>query len=187
SRYLGSNGDGVAARTLPGAGPKGAYFTRGSGHDQHGAYTEDAEEYRNVVDRLKRKIDWAADYVPAPEIRLAASSNGATVANVGVISLGGCHAAVLEAMDHLNAQGIAVDYMRIRGFPFPASVKAFIDAHETVFVVEQNRDAQLRSLLTIETGVARDRMIPVLDYGGEPLTAGIVESAVSQHFAGVPA
>jgi 2-oxoglutarate ferredoxin oxidoreductase subunit alpha len=187
SRYFTTDADGVAARTLPGVGPKGAYFTRGSSHDKHAAYTEDAAEYLEVVDRLKRKVDGAADHVPAPEVRLAASSNGKKAASVGVISLGGCHAAVLEAMDRLQDQGIACDYMRIRGFPFPASVKAFIDGHETVFVVEQNRDAQLRSLLTLETGVARDQMMSVLDYGGEPLTAGIVVSGVSQHFAGVPA
>ena len=186
SRYFATDADGVAARTLPGVGPKGAYFTRGSSHDKHAVYTEDAAEYLEVVDRLKRKIDGAADHVPPPEVRLAASSNGRANASVGVISLGGCHAAVVEAMDRLQEQGIACDYLRIRGFPFPASVKAFIDGHETVFVVEQNRDAQLRSLLTLETGVARDRLIPVLDYGGEPLTAGIVITAVSQHFAGVP-
>ncbi|MFN8574738.1 MAG: 2-oxoacid:acceptor oxidoreductase subunit alpha [Gemmatimonadaceae bacterium] len=184
SRYLAQNGDGVAARTLPGVGAKGAYFVRGSGHDKHAAYTEDAAEYQEVVDRLKRKLEVAAEHVPAPEFVLA---NAKEHAGVGIISLGGCDASVREGIDRLRARGIVCDYMRIRGFPFAASVKAFIESHETVFVVEQNRDAQLRSLLTLETGVARDRLIPVLDYGGEPLTADVVDEAISHHFAGVAA
>jgi 2-oxoglutarate ferredoxin oxidoreductase subunit alpha len=187
SRYLATNGDGVASRTLPGVGAKGAYFTRGSGHDKHGVYTEDAAEYLEVVDRLTRKLKAAASQVPAPAIRMADGSTGGGPASVGLISLGGCNAAVMEAADRLTAQGIPCDYLRIRGFPFADSVAAFIEAHETVFVIEQNRDAQLRSLLTLETGIARDRMTPILDYGGEPLTAGVVEAAVAGHFAGVPA
>ncbi|MFN8580053.1 MAG: 2-oxoacid:acceptor oxidoreductase subunit alpha [Gemmatimonadaceae bacterium] len=184
SRYLSDNGDGVAARTLPGVGAKGAYFVRGSGHDKHAAYTEDAAEYQEVVDRLKRKLAAAAEKVPAPEFVYAMPGSNASV---GVISLGGCDAAVKEAIDRLKEQGIICDYMRVRAFPFAAKVKEFIDAHETVFVVEQNRDAQLRSLLALETGTARDRMVAVLDYGGEPLTAGVVVGAVAQHFAGVTA
>jgi 2-oxoglutarate ferredoxin oxidoreductase subunit alpha len=177
SRYLAPNGDGVAARTLPGVSAKGAYFTRGSGHDKHGTYTEDSAEYREVLDRLSRKLASAASAVPAPEIRVVPG------ANVGIVTIGGCNAAVREAIDRLRKQGIAIDFMRIRGFPFADSVEQFVEAHETVFVVEQNRDAQLRSLIAIETGIARDRMIAVLDYGGEPLTAAVVERAVTQHFA----
>jgi 2-oxoglutarate ferredoxin oxidoreductase subunit alpha len=183
SRYLDVDGDGIAARSLPGVHPKGAYFTRGSGHDKHGAYTEDAAEYRDVMDRLARKMANAAMAVPVPELH--SDPNGG--AEAGIISLGGCHAAVVEAVDRLREQGIAIDYMRIRAFPFDASVVEFLDAHERVFVVEQNRDAQLRSLLAIETGVARDRMTSVLDYGGLPLTAPIVVNAVTAHLAGVEA
>ena len=174
SRYLDVEGDGIAPRTLPGVHPKGAYFTRGSGHDRHGAYTEESAAYQDVVDRLARKIAGAAEAVPAPEIRLQAGG-----ADIGIISLGGCHAAVVEALDRLRDQGIAADYLRVRGFPFAASVSEFIKSHSQVFVVEQNRDAQLRSLLALETGVARDRMIPVLDYGGLPLTAARVVEAVA--------
>jgi 2-oxoglutarate ferredoxin oxidoreductase subunit alpha len=180
SRYDSPNGDGVAARTLPGVSPKGAYFTRGSGHDKHAAYTEDAAEYREVLDRLKRKIDGAAAAVPAPEIRLVPG------AEIGIVSLGGCNAAVREGVDKLRARGIFADYLRVRGFPFADSVKQFVEGHETVFVVEQSRDAQLRSLIALETGIARDRMISVLDYGGEPLTARVVEEAVAGHFAASP-
>jgi 2-oxoglutarate/2-oxoacid ferredoxin oxidoreductase subunit alpha len=184
SRYLDVDGDGIAARTLPGVHGKGAYFTRGSGHDKHGAYTEDAAEYQEVVDRLARKLAGAADAVPAPEVRQARSGERA---DVGVVSIGGCHAAVMEAVDRLREQGIAADYMRIRAFPFGRAVGGFIGAHERCFVVERNRDGQLRSLLALETGLARDRMTSVLDYGGLPLTAERVVSAVTRELEGVPA
>jgi 2-oxoglutarate/2-oxoacid ferredoxin oxidoreductase subunit alpha len=172
SRYLSENGDAVAARTLPGVHPKGAFFTRGSGHDKHGGYTEDAAEYQEVVDRLTRKLALAARAVPEPEIR---TRNGA---RIGVIGIGGCHPALLEAVDRLAAAGIPVNYLRIRGFPFDQPVKHFLEAHELNFVVEQNRDAQLRSLLTLETGYPRDRMISIRDYGGVPLSARVVVEGI---------
>jgi 2-oxoglutarate ferredoxin oxidoreductase subunit alpha len=177
SRYLDVDGDGIAARTLPGVHPNGAYFVRGSGHDKHGAYTEESDAYQGVVDRLARKFAGAVDAVPAPEFNMQRN------AQVGIVSVGGCNAAVLEAIDRLREQGLSVDYMRIKAFPFNESVKEFIDSHSPVFVVEQNRDAQLRSLIAIETGVPRDTMIPVLDYGGMPLTAKIVVTAVSNRVA----
>ncbi len=178
SRYLDVEGDGITPRTLPGVHPKGAYFTRGSGHDRHGAYTEDSAAYRDVVDRLARKIAGAAEAVAPPEIRTQPG------AEIGIVSLGGCHAAVLEALDRLREQGVACDYLRVRGFPFAAAIGDFLRSHAQIFVVEQNRDAQLRALLTLETGVARDRMTPVLDYGGLPLTAELVIRAVSPQTAG---
>lgn len=174
SRYADVNGDGVPARTLPGVSAKGAYFTRGSGHTKHATYTEDADEYREVVDRLARKLETAAREVPQPELH----GSGSTV---GIVSLGGCHAAVLEAVERLEERGIAADYMRIRAFPFAPAVGEWIRAHPRCFVVEQNRDAQLRSLLALETGVPRDHMHPVLDYGGLPLTAGFVVREVMRH------
>jgi 2-oxoglutarate ferredoxin oxidoreductase subunit alpha len=94
------------------------------------------------------------------------------------VALGGTHAALVEAIDRLASEGIGLDYMRIRGFPFAASVHEFLATHPQLFVVEQNRDAQLRAMLAIETGVARDRMTAVLDYGGLPLTAPFVVDAV---------
>ena len=181
SRYLCVDDDGIAPRTLPGVHPNGAYFVRGSGHDKHGAYTEDSDEYQEVVDRLTKKFAAAAEEVPAPEFRRQPQ------ATVGIVSLGSCHAAILEAIDRLRDQGVVVDYMRIRAFPFSASVREFLDAYATVFVVEQNRDGQLRSLLAIETGMPRDEMIPVLDYGGMPLTAKVVVTAVINELGGVVA
>ncbi len=183
SRYLDTDGDGIAARTLPGVHPKGAYFIRGSGHDKHGAYTENAAEYREVVDRLARKLATAANAVPAPEIR--ASSNGKGPAQVGIVSLGGCHAAVREAVDMLRSSGLSCDYMRIRGFPFADSVNQFLRSHERIIVVEQNRDGQLRSLLALETGIARESMNSILDYGGLPLTAQVVIDGVTKQLEGV--
>ncbi len=181
SRYLDVDGDGIAARTLPGVGGKGAYFVRGSGHDKHAAYTEDSDAYQELVDRLKRKFEGAAEHVPAPIISHQPG------AEVGLVTIGGCEAAVREAADMLRAEGIHTDYMRIRGFPFGEAVRTFLGRHEHTFVIEQNRDGQLRSLLGIELGVARDQMIPVLDYGGMPLTAKTVVDAVKTHLAGVPA
>lgn len=171
SRYLDVDGDGIAARTLPGVHPKGAYFARGSGHDKHGAYTEGAAEYVEVVDRIARKVNGAAEHLPAPDFHGSGSS-------IGLIALGSPHAAMLEARDLLHERGIDADYMRIRAFPFAAAVKEFIDAHERVFVVEQNRDGQLRSLLALETGMSRDALLSVRDYGGTPLSAQTIVSGV---------
>jgi 2-oxoglutarate ferredoxin oxidoreductase subunit alpha len=175
SRYLDVDGDGVAPRSLPGVHPKGAYFTRGSGHDRHAAYTEDAAAYQEVVDRLTVKLRTAADAVPAPEVRLRDG------AEAGIVALGGTHRAVLEAVDRLAAEGIALDYLRIRAFPFCDAVGDFLRSHERIFVVEQNRDGQLRSLLQIETGVAGDRLLSIRDYGGVPLSAKrVVEGVMSE-------
>jgi len=180
SRYLDVDGDGIAARTLPGVGGKGAYFVRGSGHDKHAAYTEDSDAYIEVVDRLRRKFAHAATLMPKPVVTLQEG------ADIGLVTIGGCDAAVREAADRLRSHDVAVDVMRIRGFPFGEEVREFIEAHDRVFVVEQNRDGQLRSLLAIELGIPLDDMIPILDYGGMPLTAKVVVNAV-RGMAGVPA
>src|SRR5689334_20513501 len=148
-RYLDVDGDGIAARTIPGSSPKGGYFTRGSGHTKFGTYTEDADEYQEVVDRLAKKLANAANAVPGPELR---SSGKKT--DIGIVSIGGCHAAVNEAVDRLAADGVHADYLRIRAFPFAASVREFVEAHPRCYVVEQNRDGQLRSLIALETGIA---------------------------------
>ena len=174
-RYLDVDGDGIAARTLPGTHPRGAYFTRGSGHNKLGGYTEDGREYQEVIDRIDRKILAAGNAVPAPFVR---ATPGATL---GIISIGGCHAAVMEAVDRLAQQGIAIDYLRVRGFPFGDAVRAFLDAHDHLFIVEQNRDAQLRSLLMIETGVPVATLTSVRDYSGMPLSAHVVVDGVMAH------
>lgn len=168
-RYLDVDGDHIAARTLPGVHPNGSYFTRGSGHDKYGRYTEGSDEYVEVVDRLLKKIHSSADHVPAPEVHTSGAK-----AEYGLISVGGCHWAVLEARDELAARGIDVDYLRVRAFPFNSTVEEFIEAHEHVFVVEQNRDEQLRKLLTIETACSKEKMGSITYYGGQPLSKGHV-------------
>jgi 2-oxoglutarate ferredoxin oxidoreductase subunit alpha len=171
-RYLDSDGDGIPYRTLPGTHPKGAYFTRGSGHNRFGGYTEDGDEYVDVMDRLQRKTQNAARAVPAPFFRQAAA------ARMGLVTIGGCHAACMEALDILAKEGIAVDYMRVRGFPFGDDVARFLEAHDVNFIVEQNRDAQLRSLLMLETGVHIEKLESVRYYGGFPMSAHHVISGI---------
>jgi 2-oxoglutarate ferredoxin oxidoreductase subunit alpha len=171
-RYLDSDGDGVPYRTYPGTHPKGAYFTRGSGHNKFGAYTEDDAEYTEVIDRIARKIQNATRAIPAP---VTITRPGATMA---ILTVGGCHAACVEAMDTLAKEGVALDYMRVRGFPFTDEVRKFVDAHDVTFVVEQNRDAQLRSLLLLETNVAAEKLESVRYYGGFPMSAHHVISGV---------
>jgi 2-oxoglutarate/2-oxoacid ferredoxin oxidoreductase subunit alpha len=172
ARYLDVDGDGIPWRTRPGDHPRGAYFTRGSGHDSLARYTEDATAYQEVVDRIARKIQSATAALPEPEIRRA---RGATC---GIVTLGGCRAAVLEAQDRLKAQGIKADVLRVRGFPFHPRVRRFLERHDRVFVVEQNRDGQLRNLLATETGMPIDRMVPLRFYGGLPLSWGPVVQGV---------
>ena len=171
-RYSNVNADHVAARTIPGSDEKGAYFIRGSGHDEFGHYTESPDEYQLVVDRLKQKHASTAAHLPAPIVE---RRHGATV---GVLTLGGCDLAVREALQILDEAGIACDFMRVRGFPFVPEVRRFVEEHHDCFVVEQNRDAQLRSLITLETGAALESMHPVLAYGGFPLSAKQVVDAV---------
>jgi 2-oxoglutarate ferredoxin oxidoreductase subunit alpha len=173
SRYADVDGDGIPQRTIPGVSGKGAFFTRGSGHTKDATYTEDSAEYKEVMERLKKKLDTAAKEVPAPEVHGKGNK-------VGLISIGGCDAAMREAVQLLKAGGITVDYMRIKAFPFSSQVKEFVESHEPCIVVEQNRDGQLRTLIAIETGIARDRMKSVLDWGGLPLTAPLVVREVAK-------
>jgi 2-oxoglutarate ferredoxin oxidoreductase subunit alpha len=171
NRYADEDAEFVTPRTLPGSG--GAYFVRGSGHDKHGAYTEAPDKYQEVVDRLARKHTAAALHVPAPVVHRRKG------ARIGVVCLGSGDLAVREAADMLEGKGIVVDVMRVRGFPFPPAVRAFLEEHDVCFVVEQNRDGQLRSLLTLETGVSGARLRSVLSYGGFPLSAQTVVDSIS--------
>ena len=172
SRYLDVDGDGIPYRSLPGVHPKGAYFTRGSGHNKFGAYTEDAEEYQEVLDRIARKILGACKAVPPPVIKRRPG------AKLGLVTVGGCHAACLEALDLLAGDGMPLDYMRIRGLPFGDDVREFLEEHDTNYVVEQNRDGQLRSLLMLETVVPRSKMESVRSYAGFPMSAQDVMAGV---------
>jgi len=173
SRYLPDDGTSVAARTLPGIHEKGAFFTRGSGHNKYGGYTEIPDEYAEVMDRLLRKHKEAAAWVPAPVIEKREG------AKVGMITIGGCDPAVREALDILAEMGRPMDFMRIRAFPFHADVESFLASHDYCYVVEQNRDGQLCSMLTLETPVAKDKIRPVLIYSGFPLSAKNVIDVVT--------
>jgi 2-oxoglutarate ferredoxin oxidoreductase subunit alpha len=171
-RYYDHDDDGIPQRTIPGVSSKGAYFARGSGHNQYGAYTEDSREYQLVIDRLRKKWLTAARMVPKAVIEAGSSEE------LAIVTIGSGEAPVLEAVARLRAQGVKIDYMRVRGFPFGEEVEQFLDAHQLNFIVEQNRDAQLRSLLTLETGVAKNRMRSILHYNGLPLAAGYVIDGV---------
>jgi len=175
-RYLDPDGDGIPYRTLPGISPKASYFTRGSGHSKFGAYTEDSAEYQEVLDRLSRKFRTAAKLVPTA----VADGRGAAAA---IVSLGSCDAPVREALATLRKSGVALDYLRIRGFPFGPEVDEFLASHQQIFVVEQNRDAQLRALLTLETSVEKGRLRSILHYDGLPMSASTVIDGVNRALA----
>jgi len=171
-RYVDVDGDGIAARTLPGVHPRGAYFTRGSGHNAHGGYTEDENEYAEVMERLARKIDGAAEAVPAPIVE---SSDGARAL---LLTIGSCDRPAREARALLAQEGMALDYLRVRGFPFGRAVHEAVAAHDRVFVVEQNRDGQLRALLQLETGATPEKLRSVRYFGGMPLSAGPIVDGI---------
>jgi 2-oxoglutarate ferredoxin oxidoreductase subunit alpha len=178
-RYSDEDENHVAPRTLPGVDPKGAFFTRGSGHNRLGAYTETPDEYQEVMDRLDRKHGAAAAFVPDPVIERRGG------ARLGVVTVGGCDPAVREALALLDERGIAADYMRVRGFPFDRPVRDFLEEHDICFVVEQNRDAQLRSLLILEANGSPNRLRSIQVYGGYPLSAQHVVDGVTSYLSGV--
>ncbi len=171
-RYLDRDGDGIGYRTLPGVHPKAAYFTRGSGHTQYGVYTEDSAEYQIVLDRLMRKWDTARKLVPRAVIDATAGSD------IGIVSIGSCDGAIREAMQVLKGEGVSLDYMRVRAFPFSEDVERFLSAHKVLFIVEQNRDAQFRALLTIETGVEKSKLHSLLHYNGLPITSRFIVEGI---------
>jgi 2-oxoglutarate ferredoxin oxidoreductase subunit alpha len=175
-RYLDRDGDGIPFRTIPGTHAKrGAYFTRGTSKDRYARYTEDGSVYADNMQRLLRKFETAKDLVPAPVIESAAKPT-----NAGVIWYGSTGAPMTESLAALERHGIHLDRMRIRGFPFADAVAEFIAAHEHVFLVEQNRDAQLRTLIVNECGIAPERLIPVLHYDGNPLTARFITREIAE-------
>jgi len=176
-RYLDVDGDGIPYRTLPGEHPKGAFFTRGSGHNKYGRYTEDSNEYQDVVDRLLVKWETARKMVPEPEIAYSKFNKTA------IVSLGSCDGAVKEALTILEEKNIGLNYCRIKAFPFDDAVRDFIDQHDQIYVVEQNRDAQLRSLLMLDAGIPQTKLQPMLHYNGLPLDASFVVDRVLAEIA----
>ena len=179
-RYVDRDDDAIPYRTLPGMRPKGAYFTRGSGHNQYGTYTEDSAEYQVVLDRLKRKFINAPKYLPRP-VMIGKGTN-----EVGIVSLGSCDGAIREALDILGRQKITMDYLRVKAFPFNTDVENFLRSHATIFVVEQNRDAQLKSLLTLETAVEKSKLNSILSYSGLPISAQPIVDAIRAKLAEAP-
>jgi 2-oxoglutarate/2-oxoacid ferredoxin oxidoreductase subunit alpha len=173
-RYLDVDGDGIAYRTYPGTHPaRGSFFTRGSSKDRYARYTERAEAYEDNMQRLLLKFRTAATLVPEPEVRRAD-----VPARLGAIYFGSTSAAMREANEMLAARGIVLDLMRVRGFPFGAEVLEFIKAHDRVFVVEQNRDAQLRTLLVNELEIDPARLQKVLHFDGTPITARMIAEKI---------
>ena len=175
-RYHDMDGDGIAARTYPGVHPKGGYFLRGSGHDYAARYTEDSDKYQQVLDRLALKFQTAAEVVPGPILTPARRKT-----KMGVIAYGSSHNATQEALDGLAEKGTHIDYLRLRAFPVNAEVQRFLDEHDEVFVVEQNRDAQMRSLMCIELDVNKSKLVPVLHYGGMPIDSSSVLAGIREH------
>ena len=174
-RYLDVDGDGIPYRTYPGTHPdKGAFFTRGTSRDRYAKYTEDGAAYVDNMQRLLRKFETAKKLVPA-----AVRTPAKQPTKVGVIYFGSTAAAMQESLAVLEAQGIHLDALRVRGFPFGPEVSEFIASHEQVFVVEQNRDAQLRTLLLVEGGIDPAKLVPVLHYDGTPITERFITGAIS--------
>ncbi|WP_372620048.1 2-oxoacid:acceptor oxidoreductase subunit alpha [Falsiroseomonas sp.] len=174
-RYLDVDGDGIPYRTWPGTHPtKGAYFTRGTSRDRFARYTEEGPAYVDNMQRLLRKFDTAKGMVPRPVERAAAQPTP-----YGVIYYGSTSAAMNEALQSLEAEGIHLDALRIRAFPFHDDVAGFVHRHERVFVVEQNRDAQLRTLLMNECELDPAALLPVLHYDGTPITARFIRTAIA--------
>ena len=177
-RYLDVDGDGICYRTIPGTHPtKGSFFTRGTSRDEYARYTEDGSVYVRIVDRITKKWETAKDYVPKPVVRLHKKPT-----HYGIIFFGTTRYAALEAIELLEAEGIWLDGMRILAFPFNQMVAAFIESHEKIFVIEQNRDAQFRSLLINELEVYPKKLIKVLNYDGMPITADTIKNQIIEKY-----
>ena len=176
-RYLDVDGDGIPYRTLPGEHPKGAYFTRGSGHTKLGAYTENSDDYQDVVDRLLLKWETARTLVPEAEIRFSKFNKAA------ILTFGSGDGACKEALDRLEAENIGLNYCCVKAFPFTDTVRDFIGKHDVVYVVEQNRDAQLRTLLINDIDADQNKLVPLLHYNGMPINAGFVVEKVLEEIA----
>ena len=178
-RYLDVDGDGIPYRTLPGTHPtKGSYFTRGTTRDAYARYSEAGSDYMYNMTRLLKKFETARSFVPKPIERKSAKAT-----RFGVLYYGSTSPAMTEALDRLEEQGLYVDAMRVRAFPFTQEVEEFISQHEQLFVVEQNRDAQLRMLMMNELAIDPARLMPVLHYDGTPITARFIIREVEEKLA----
>ena len=175
-RYLDIDGDGIPYRTYPGTHPnRGSFFTRGSTRDRYARYTEEGEPYVDNMQRLLRKFETAKELVPHPVRR-----NAGKPTRFGAIFYGSTSPAMSEATELLKVDGKEIDTLRVRAFPFHREVSDFVADHDVVFVVEQNRDAQLRTLLMAECNLDPARLVPVLHYDGTPITARFIADAIGE-------
>ena len=175
-RYHDVDGDGICYRTYPGAHPsKGAYFTRGTSHDEYARYSEDGEINATNLRRLVQKFKTASELVPDPEIILSDKKNCS-----GVIYYGSTSAAMLEARDMLKEEGIELDLMRVKAFPFNLDVWDFIEKHDYVYVVEQNRDSQMRTLLMAEGGISAEKLRSLVWFNGQPIEANFIAKKIRE-------
>jgi 2-oxoglutarate ferredoxin oxidoreductase subunit alpha len=166
-RYLDDEGTGISNRTIPGTHPtKGSFFTRGTSRDEFARYTEDGDAYVRNMQKLERKWNTAKTMVPDAEFYQNANQSDTAIVFFGTTTY-----AALEVMDELKSEGILMDAMRVKAFPFTENIENFINDHETVFVIEQNRDAQFRSLLINELEINPKKLVKVLNYDGMPITA----------------
>jgi len=174
-RYLDVDGDGIPYRTYPGVHPtKGGYFTRGTSRNPYARYSEEGSVYVDNVQRLLRKFETAKSLIPAPELHPASAHT-----RDGVIYYGSTGPALHEALGLFESQGRQLNALRVRGFPFASEVDDFLASHDRIFVIEQNRDAQLRTLLMAENGGDPYRLIPILHYDGTPITARFIVASIS--------
>jgi 2-oxoglutarate ferredoxin oxidoreductase subunit alpha len=175
ARYKDVDGDGIGYRTLPGTDhPLASYFTRGSGHNEKAQYSERPDDYQKNMDRLARKFETARAFVPQPEL------SGVGKAKVGIIAYGTTHWAIVESRDQMRQeQKLETDYLRLRAYPFSKDVAEFIERHERVYVVEQNRDAQMFDLLRLDLTPAHiTKMRSVRHYNGLPIDARTVTDEI---------
>lgn len=181
-RYLDVDGDGICYRTLPGTHPtKGAYFTRGSSKDEKAVYSESGEDYVRNVDRLLRKFETAKTYVPAPKTHPPIDvKKPKTKQKIGALFFGTSASPAYEAVETLASEGYPIDTMRIRAFPFHQDLDQFIANHDVVFVIEQNRDGQMRQLIMNECQIAPDKLKSVLNYSGTPITARTIAGKIRE-------
>ena len=178
-RYLDVDGDGITYRTIPGTHPtKGSFFTRGTSRDEYAAYTEDGRVYARNMDRLLKKWNTAKDMVPAPYLYQKENNSP-----YGLIFFGTSTYSAEEAMDTMASGGLNFDAIRLRAFPFNQTVEDFIHSHEKIFIIEQNRDGQMRSLLINELNADPQKMIPVLNYDGMPITAHAIMTLINKNLS----
>jgi 2-oxoglutarate ferredoxin oxidoreductase subunit alpha len=171
------DGDGIPYRTYPGTHPsKGSFFTRGTSRDRYARYTEEGAAYADNMQRLIRKFDTAKNLVPRP-----LKADASKPSKYGVIYYGSTAPAMNEAIAIIEARGLSLNRLRVRAFPFHSSVTSFIGEHDFIFVVEQNRDAQLRSLIVNECDIDPIRLVPILHYDGTPITARFIARAIIEH------